>query len=469
MKRRLKELAYAALYFSGAVHLAYWLNRRAQVVVTYHNVLPDGMIDDSLHALEAHGASVFQRQLALIARRFPITTELNKPGTCLITFDDGYRNNFKIAAPLLAKHGALAYFFVPVAITETGETLWVDQFRLWLGAAPSGSYVIAGTTVALGDNASRHEAAKVLWRLIEADYDARLAILGEMNRLVPFERLPIDPKLRSLRYGGVTAEQLEALARAGHRIGAHSLRHDILSRLSPAELEKDFAACAAQLGVLYTTPVYAYPFGGIEHLGERVIDGCARAGFAAAFIYLPTLDATGMSPGPFTMPRLTLPNTASRFVIEAKLSGAEAMLRDLVRKARRRFARRLGVGLPAHRHEAGIEHRQLGESDHAHEVAQRREQQITVEERRHDRPDDERRHEQPAEIQRGAEIGVRPPDRHQQDRHEQAEPDIAEIEHQVQVARVRVHDQPVLRGGHADDVLRRPEPLEPEAEQRPLI
>jgi peptidoglycan/xylan/chitin deacetylase (PgdA/CDA1 family) len=337
LKRLLGETAYAGLYFSGAVHLAYRLNRGSQVVVTYHHVLPDGMVDDSLHALEVHGASNFARQLAVIARRFAITTEIGKPGTCLITFDDGYRNNLEIAGPLLARHGAAAYFFVPLDVAKSGDALWVDEFRLWLGAAPAGPYSIAGVPIALDNTASRHAAAGALWRLIEADYDARHRILGEMDRAVPFADLPIDPELRRLRYRGMTGEALRSLAAAGHRIGAHSLRHDILSRLDDETLEMDFAACAASVGPVYTTRVYAYPFGGVEHLDARVLAGCERAGFSAAFIYLPSLHGTGMRPGPFTIPRITLPNTGSRFAIEAKLSGAEAMIRNALRGAKARL------------------------------------------------------------------------------------------------------------------------------------
>lgn len=333
LARSAKALGYTALYFSGAVHLAYWLNRRAQVVVTYHHVLPDRMLDESLHAMEVHAASVFEKQLAIIARRFPVTTEPGRPGTCLITFDDGYRNNLEIAAPLLARFGAAAYFFVPLEIARHGETLWVDRFRLWLGAAPAGTYTIAGQTVELSGDASRHAAAGQLWRVIETDYRDRHAVLTDMDAAVPFAALPLEPELRSLRYGGMTPEELGTLARAGHKIGAHSQRHDILSRLSGDELDEDFAACAAAIGPLYNTRVYAYPFGGIEHLDERVITGCARAGFSSAFIYLPTLDGSGLRPGPYTITRLTLPNSANRFVIEAKLSGAEAMLKALARRA----------------------------------------------------------------------------------------------------------------------------------------
>lgn len=334
LKRLLKETAYAALYFSGAVHLAYRLNRGSQVVVTYHHVLPDRMVDDSLHALEVHGATNFARQLAVIARRFAISTEIGKPGTCLVTFDDGYCNNLEIAGPLLARHGAAAYFFVPLDVAKSGDALWVDKFRLWLGAAPPGAYMIADVPIALGDTASRHAAAGALWRLIEADYDARHRILAAMDRAVAFAELPLDPELRRLRYRAMTEEALRSLAAAGHYIGAHSLSHDILARLDDATLEADFAACAASVGPIYNTRVYAYPFGGVEHLDARVIAGCERAGFSAAFIYLPSLDKTGMRPGPFTIPRVTLPNTGSRFAIEAKLSGAEAMIRKALRGVR---------------------------------------------------------------------------------------------------------------------------------------
>jgi peptidoglycan/xylan/chitin deacetylase (PgdA/CDA1 family) len=346
LKHLAREVAYAALYFSGAVHLAYRLNRASQIVVTYHNILPDGMVDDSLHALEVHAASAFERQIAIIVRRFAITTEIGKPGTCMLAFDDGYRNNLEIAAPLLARHHAVAYFFLPLEVAETGETLWVDRFRLWLGAAPEGRYTIADVPIALGSNASRHAAASALWRLIDADYGARHRILAEMNRAVAFADLPLDSELRRLRYCGMTRDALRGLAAAGHRIGAHSCRHDILSRLDDTEMDADFAACAAAVGSLYTTWAYAYPFGGAEHLDPRVLAGCERAGFSEGFVFLPSLERTGIVPGRFALPRLTLPNTGSRYAIEAKLSGVEVMIKNLLHHANARLRGFAGPGHP---------------------------------------------------------------------------------------------------------------------------
>lgn len=338
--------ACALLYLSGGTHLAYWLNRNRQIIVTYHNILPDRMLDDSLHSWEAHAESVFAKQLAIILRRFPVTTELGRPGTCMITFDDGYRNNACVAGPLLARAGAAAYFFVPLETAQQGEPNWVDKFRLWLGAAPSGTYRIAGCEISLDDSASRHRGAGQLWRIIEADYGARHTVLADMNRAAPFETLPIAPELRMLRYDAMSSQELKELAGAGHKIGCHSSAHDILSRLSVDEIEADFAACAAYRGTLYNTDIYAYPFGGAAHLDDRVIAACRSAGFSAALIYLPSLGGTALRPGPFTIPRLTLPNTDNSFVIEAKLSGIDLLLKRLARFARHRVRKSLARPAP---------------------------------------------------------------------------------------------------------------------------
>jgi peptidoglycan/xylan/chitin deacetylase (PgdA/CDA1 family) len=324
-----KNAACALLYLSGVVHVAYWLNRHRQIVVTYHNVLPDRMLDDSLHSLEAHSESVFAKQLSIISRRFPITTELGLPGTCVITFDDGYSNNVRIAAPLLARWGALAYFFVPLETARRQEPNWVDKLRLWLGAAPAGRYQVLKSEIAIDDHASRHRAADLIWKLIEADYPCYAAALEDMEHAIRFDDLPIDPELRSLRYAPIPVSDLRALADTGHRIAAHSRAHDILSRLPEKDIEADFSTCMAENGPIYNTSVYAYPFGGPDHVDEKVVEACRSAGFAAALLFIPSLDGTGFTPGPFTIPRCSLPNTANRFVIEMKLSGLDVLMKRL--------------------------------------------------------------------------------------------------------------------------------------------
>src|SRR5262245_50086968 len=67
-------------------------------IVTYHNVLPDEIFDDALHLGVSHRMSEFKAQVDLIRSRLKVTTDfMGSPGTCVITFDDGYKNNIAAA------------------------------------------------------------------------------------------------------------------------------------------------------------------------------------------------------------------------------------------------------------------------------------------------------------------------------------------------------------------------------------
>src|SRR5262249_43098979 len=45
----------------------------------------------------------------------------------LVTFDDGYRDNFEVAVPILRERGVPATFFLPAAFLEAPRLPWWDQ------------------------------------------------------------------------------------------------------------------------------------------------------------------------------------------------------------------------------------------------------------------------------------------------------------------------------------------------------
>ncbi len=51
-----------------------------------------------------------------------------EPKYCL-TFDDGYKDNFDIALPLIKKHSAPAIFFITTGVIGTNDWLWYDEVR----------------------------------------------------------------------------------------------------------------------------------------------------------------------------------------------------------------------------------------------------------------------------------------------------------------------------------------------------
>jgi peptidoglycan/xylan/chitin deacetylase (PgdA/CDA1 family) len=113
------ELALAYLFYCTGV---YWLRRRglerngANVVLVYHRVLEGRRGTGDLV-----GERAFDRQMKYLAANCqPVRWEkIVQPAESgmrvLVTFDDGYRDNFTRALPVLERHNVPAVFF---AVTE---------------------------------------------------------------------------------------------------------------------------------------------------------------------------------------------------------------------------------------------------------------------------------------------------------------------------------------------------------------
>ena len=105
--------------------LAHW-NRGKIRALIYHNVVPDTTAFP--YALTP---AEFERQIVLIKKKYnPV--HLDESGAIvgfapdrinvLITFDDGFINNYEYVFPILVKHGLKATFFLIVDCVETGAT-----------------------------------------------------------------------------------------------------------------------------------------------------------------------------------------------------------------------------------------------------------------------------------------------------------------------------------------------------------
>jgi peptidoglycan/xylan/chitin deacetylase (PgdA/CDA1 family) len=77
------------------------------------------------------------------------------------------------------------------------------------------------------------------------------------------------------------AAGLDLLARSGWEIGAHSASHPNLTRLDPAELQREVAGCRASLEAQLQRPVpcFCYPSGAFD---PSVVDAVRHAGYEIA-------------------------------------------------------------------------------------------------------------------------------------------------------------------------------------------
>ena len=124
-------------YFSGASAL-YARLRTAPVatVLMYHSV-PSSAEVPWMDPRNCLSAERFEQQMQFLSRDRNVISierltqqlkhgEQLERGTVAITFDDGYLNNLRVAAPILARYDLPATLYLATAYVSTGENQWID-------------------------------------------------------------------------------------------------------------------------------------------------------------------------------------------------------------------------------------------------------------------------------------------------------------------------------------------------------
>lgn len=333
VKKRLLGLVYALAYHTGLIHLFYLGGRKRQVILTYHNVISDDLFDETaIHLGVSCTASTFKKHLDIILARFKVSTELGLSGTCMITFDDGYRNNLDIAARLLNERNVSGLFFVPACYFEGHSILWIDKLLMWFSYAPAGNYLIAGQMIAIDlDPGSRQRLWGRIYDHVLDDYSEIDSLLDQLDRAFPFADIikSVPENMFQQRFVGLSADEVNALKVRGNKVGCHSFRHDILSKLDGAKLDSDFARCARH-SAIYNSSIYSYPFGGVQEVSPSVIRACENYGYSGA-----VLNYDCSAGDRFSVGRISLDNLVNRYFIEARLSGFEKFIKGVLRSRTR--------------------------------------------------------------------------------------------------------------------------------------
>lgn len=234
-------------------------------ILGYHNVTPSWTYPGVPAAYE-RGLTAQLRALARYANVVPLGPALERiagggglPARAVaIGFDDGYRDNLEVAAPLLRHLDLPATFFlVPALLSGTIEAWWE---RLAAAFAQSTVPELAweGTVHRLGDPAARRRVGAEIGEALKwRDRRARdESVAGLVTALRP--RVAADVGRLFADWDGA-----RAIAAAGFDIGSHTEHHPILLTESEdeqfRELRRSRTLLEENLGRSVT--MIAYPNG----------------------------------------------------------------------------------------------------------------------------------------------------------------------------------------------------------------
>jgi len=305
------------------------LGRDRLTVLAYHriaDVAAPGMEFDP--GVVSATPEMFERQMRHVAREFTVigmpdlhehlTTGRRLPERpALITFDDGYRDNYDAAFPVLRAMGLPAVIFLVTGAIGTDRVMWWDELSYLLGRTDRSraELPLAGPRT-VATTADRAAVRTEMLRLLKAVPDvARATAMDDL-------RVALDvpaPRPRTPLFMGW--DEVEHLVANGVECQPHTVDHPLLIRVDAERARAEVARSAAEIVARTGRPAraFAYPNGDYD---ATTLQALRDAGISMAFtMRLGPCTADAVRSAPLEIPRVPLEARDTWDLFRLKVSG----------------------------------------------------------------------------------------------------------------------------------------------------
>jgi peptidoglycan/xylan/chitin deacetylase (PgdA/CDA1 family) len=195
------------------------------------------------------------------------------------TLDDGCRDNAQFAAPVFRQHGVPYTLFITPGFVDRSRSMWWETAEALTRAAASFDFDFGQgiETVPCGSHGEKFLAFDRLAKFVESvdedDAVAKIDAAAKSAGVDPFGI--VDREIMT------AAELQDLVADPLARLGAHTVTHPNLSRVSDHRLRHELEQSAARVAAYGGRPPKSvcYPYGGRHAVGPRETRAARDIGF----------------------------------------------------------------------------------------------------------------------------------------------------------------------------------------------
>lgn len=304
-------------------------NRHKLLVIMYHGVTRKRHEDPIWTQLPLH---LFEAQIDFLHRYYhPVTLgqvlrslhgrERLPERAVLLTFDDGLKNNYSVAWPILRAKKIPAVIFLTVDFIGGSAMLWPDELYLLIKGAWEQGVPVPNPLATCCSQAGTVWQRYVL--LIETmkrmKEGQRLEAMALLSRELPLPASDFAEEFALLNWEEVTTMHHHGLI----DYGVHTATHKILSRLSPVELKNEIVSPKKKLEekLGHEIQAFCYPNGrsNIDFTNHHK-ELLRREGYVCAFATDHGLHT--MNDDPFAIRRIAAGNDMTSYPALFELASA---------------------------------------------------------------------------------------------------------------------------------------------------
>ncbi len=248
-----------------------------------------------------------------------------------LTFDDGYRDNFYYAYPVLRKYNVPFTVFLTTGLVDQSYPMWWHALEKGIMSttelkSPDGHYDTG--TLERKQEIYRHFREAFLCQT-EEDQETLLSDLAKFNPAIRLD----DGYTCALTWQNVREMADSGLA----EFGCHTISHPMLGRLDASLTDRQVSE--PKLRIRNATGVdpafFAYPFGQHFEVGLLAPERVRKAGFKAAFTTHSRPLRLEDTKTLHSLPRITVSASSQNLsIVAAHMSGAPAFFRRLLETTR---------------------------------------------------------------------------------------------------------------------------------------
>jgi peptidoglycan/xylan/chitin deacetylase (PgdA/CDA1 family) len=244
--------------------------KKKAIVLIYHRVI-DLENDPQQLAVSAHN---FENQIQIIKKKFKIIrlqdliTNLKSneiiDNSVIITFDDGYSDNYEFALPILEKYQVPATFFISTGYVGSKNEFWWDKLEpIFLSDSklPSNLELKIGSVIYRWTNCYKNGHLiyeELLGILKRQSFDIIQSTLEQLSNWIGLNYNHRE------QYRALNADELIKLSQNPmFEIGSHTINHCILANESQEIQQREISDSKLFLEKLINVEIhsFSYPFG----------------------------------------------------------------------------------------------------------------------------------------------------------------------------------------------------------------
>jgi len=327
----IRKLISNIVYYSGLNYIFWKLKNKHILILAYHRVLN---LDDRFKldpTLVSASVSNFKKQMEYLSRNYNVISidqfysKIGSPkkNSVIITFDDGYIDNYTNAYPILKKYNLPATIYLSTNAVDNKEILWWDKVSFMIKNTKESSLILPGHV-----NYDLKNKGKALRRIArdlkELKEEKKLMLIADMEKI-------LKVKVKRAKNLFLSWNQINEMKKNNISFGAHTVSHPILTNISSKKAEMEIVNSKKLIEKKIKSKVihFSYPNGHVSDFNNHIISILKKNNFNTSVTYIPGWNKK--STNPYKLNRIFVRYEDDMILFKNKLIGLDIIFGKIYR------------------------------------------------------------------------------------------------------------------------------------------